>query len=603
MSNLVFPFFDIKCVCGLEDRPKNIKMIMQCNECKTWQHKECLKAMVKMRNYLCPFCQVKKGGLFYNTVYTLLEPSLFQIDTSRDNRGSYSFIPDTHIYPKIDKIVNDDPEFIIIRCLRFDKGGFSFHWPKLAKIYMNNKLILDFTQKGSKKKDRMIALLTKKEFESEDYIKNKYLLYDANIVIIDDFIYDKRPNRLEINVNYSQDDDIENTNFAISMDCVEILRDPNEIMKKVPTIHEKIKLKELLRKNEDENNVNVLASTKEKISLLDLYTESERIKLPARGVNCCHLNVFDLQTFLVLNRKTNKYQCPYCKRYANNLYVDGVILEFLQNKKNFDVDEILIDKDLNIVSYLHKSTNEFIEKDKSYLIPGGLQHKEHFDPRKRFIIDLNSKVVQETRSFFENKKCNIISNFGQIFDIIKTELKNDKNDKIFFFNDTMNTPKSQYTPGVFRFHTLNLANHPPAKYEDERDLKKNDENNSTNSNTDNNTNSNNSNINETKNSNTNKNDDNKNKIPNNNNDKNKKEIIKVYDLLDDQNINKEDLVLPDLDEDDSTEQSGSYKKDVTFLNKKIKDIGSNSILHRSLFDSTGLNGASLIFQNNNNSNS
>jgi len=587
IPNVMYPYFDVNCVCGYEDRPKNGKMIMQCNGCKTWQHKDCLRAMVKMRNYLCPSCQVKKGGLFYNILYTLLEPSLLQIDTNKINRGTYSFIPDVNIYPKIDKIEKDDPEFIIIRCLRFDKNGFSFHWPKMAKIYMNNKLILDFTQKGSKKKDRMIALLTKKEFQSEDYTNNKFLLYDANIVIIDDFLYNEKPNRIEIDVNYGPDDLPESTNFAISIDCVEILRDPNEIMKKVPTIHEKAKLKELLKRNEDENNVNVLASTTEKISLLDLYTESERIKIPARGVNCCHLNVFDLQTFLVLNRKTNKYQCPYCKRYANNLYVDGVILDFLQNKKNFDVDEILIDKEHNILSYLHKSSNEFVENDKSYKIPGGLQHREHFDPSKRFIIDLNSKVVQGTRSFFENKKMNIISNFGQIFDIIKVELNNNKNDRSYFTSEPVSSSKYNPNNAFTRVQRYNLTKYPPefSNPSDGNNDKKDINNNIIKDNKDNNENKN------------DKNNNAKNNTTNTGVDKNKKEVIKVYDLLDDQSTNKDDLILPEFEEEESTEQSGSYKKDVTFLNKKIKDIGSNSILHRSLFDSNGLNGASLMFQN------
>jgi len=361
-------------------------------------------------------------------------------------------------------------------------------------------------------------------------------------------------------------------------------------MKKVPTIHEKAKLRELLKRNEDENNVNVLASTKEKISLLDLYTESERIKIPARGVNCCHLNVFDLQTFLVLNRKTNKYQCPYCKRYANNLYVDGVILDFIQNKKNSDVDEILIDKEHNILSYLHKNTNEFVENDKSYKIPGGLQNREHFDPSKRFIVDLNSKVVQDSRSFFENKKMNIISNFGQIFDIIKHELNNNKNDRGYFTTEsTLNT--SRYNPGnpfvrYQRYNITKFPNEPPIIPCDPK-----------NDNKDNDIDKNYKYYKELQENKNDKNKETKNKENNNSNDKNKKEVVRIYDLIEDENVNKDELMLPEFEEDESTEQSGFNKKETTFLNKKIKDIGSNSILHRSLFDSNGLNGASLMFQN------
>ena len=548
------PYYDVHCVCGYEERQKNSKTILQCTGCKSWQHKDCLKAMIKMRNYLCPTCQIIKGGLFYNIIYTLLEPALFEIESNKENHGTYSFIPDTDIYPKINKIVKDDPEFIIIRCLRFDKNGFSFHWPKMAKIYLNNKLILDFTQKGSKKKDRMIALMSKKDFESEDNMNNKILLYDANIVIIDDYIYDKRPNRIEIEVNYCQEDNVEHTNFAISIDCCEILREPSEIMKKVPTYKEKSKLKELLTKNEDENNV---LSTKEKINLLDLYTESERIKLPARGINCCHLNVFDLETFLLLNRKTNKYQCPYCKRYANNLYIDGIILDFIKNKNNFDVDEILIDKDHNILSYLHKSTNEFIENERSYFITGNIHHKEHFDPNKKFIINLNQNAVIGTRSFFDNRKCNVISNLGQIFEIIKDDIINNKGDKNHFSNDSICLSKNINNSIKFHKHNIN-------KYTQS--------------------------------------------IINNSNslNNNKKEITKIYDIIDNEQneMNNNDLILPSFDDDESTEQSISYKKDIIFLNKKVKDFNFKNILHKNLFvDENNESDKNIIFQSKRNYNS
>jgi len=431
-------YYEVHCICGLEEHKKYIKNLIRCSECQYWQHKDCLKSMTKMRNYLCPKCQIIKGGLFYNIIYTLLEPSLFIVENNKDNRGVYHFIPDISIYPKIKKIQKNNPEFIIIRCLKFDKTGFSFHWPKMSKIYINNKLILDFTKKGQKRKDKMIALVSKKDYEKsgeDENFGNKNLLYDANIIIIDDFIFDKKPNRFEINVNYSQTESVENTNFAISIDCCEILVEPNEIIKKVPIYHDKKVLHELLIKNLDENSI---LSTKEKINLLDLYTESEKIKLPSRGINCCHLNVFDLRTFLLLNRKTNKYQCPYCKRYANNLYIDGIILDFINDKNNFDVDEVLIDINHNIISYMHKETNEIINNEKYVNIPNKIHHKEVFDLNKKFVINLSKDGLSTyDTSFFENKKFNIISNLGQIFEIIKDDITTNKKDKKYFSNNTI----------------------------------------------------------------------------------------------------------------------------------------------------------------------
>lgn len=431
-------YYEVHCICGLEEHKKYIKNLIQCSECQYWQHKDCLKSMTKMRNYLCPKCQIIKGGLFYNIIYTLLEPSLFIVENNKDNRGVYHFIPDISIYPKIKKIQKNNPEFIIIRCLKFDKTGFSFHWPKMSKIFINNKLILDFTKKGQKRKDKMIALVSKKDYEKsgeDENFGNKNLLYDANIIIIDDFIFDKKPNRFEINVNYSQTESVENTNFAISIDCCEILVEPNEIIKKVPIYHDKKILHELLIKNLDENSI---LSTKEKINLLDLYTESEKIKLPSRGINCCHLNVFDLRTFLLLNRKTNKYQCPYCKRYANNLYIDGIILDFINDKNNFDVDEVLIDINHNIISYMHKETNEIINNEKYVNIPNKIHHKEVFDLNKKFVINLSKDGCSTyDTSFFENKKFNIISNLGQIFEIIKDDITTNKKDKKYFSNNSI----------------------------------------------------------------------------------------------------------------------------------------------------------------------
>ena len=529
--------YEVHCICGVDETKKYIKTIIQCNECKFWQHKDCLKSMLKMRNYLCPKCQIKKGGLFYNIIYTLLEPSLFIVENNKNNHGIFNFIPDLKMYPKIQKIHNNNPEFIIIRCLKFDKNGFSFHWPKMSKVYINNKLILDFTQKGQKKKDKMIVFVSKKDLEKNENIENysnKNLIYDANIIIIDDFIFDKKPNRLEINVNYSQNECIENTNFAISINCYEIFVEPNEIIKNIPIYYDKKLLKELLTKNVDENNI---LSTKEKINLLDLYTESEKIKLPARGTNCCHLNVFDLKTFLLLNRKTNKYQCPYCKRYANNLYIDGVILDFINDKNNYDVNEILLDIDHNILSYLHQNNNKIINNEKINNIPNKNHHKNNYDINKKFVINLNKEWNNtDNLSFFENQKVNIISNLGQIFQIIKTDNINNKNDKKYFNNNIICLGKHSNNNNI-KSKIDNIT-----KYPEKNDKNDNDNN----------------------------------------------EISKIYDFIGNNKdeIQNEELFLPSSSEDEPTNENNENNENnkfTSFLKKRVRDSNYNNTLHINLF--------------------
>ena len=530
--------YEVNCICGIEENKKFTKTIIKCNECKLWQHKDCIKSMVKMRNYLCPKCQTIKGGLFYNIIYTLLEPSLFIVENNKNNQGIYHFIPDINMYPKIKKIQRNNPEFIIIRCLRFDKFGFSFHWPKMSKIYINDKLILDFTQKGQKKKDKIIALVSKKDLEKCGEIEsfgNKNLLYDANIVIIDDYIFDKRQNRFEINVNYSQTESVENTNFAISINCCEILTEPNEIIKKVPIFYDKNIIKDLLMKNMDENIDNIF-STKEKINLLDLYTETEKIKLPARGMNCCHLNVFDLTTFLLLNRKTNKYQCPYCKRYANNLYIDGIILDFINDKNNLDVDEIILDIEHNFLSYLHNNSNKLVNNEITDDSTKQINYKDNFDLNKKFVINLSQdgKDNTENPSNSENKKYNIITNFGQIFETIKFDNINNKNDKNYFSNSKICLGEN------INKKKTNIRSSKIDKYPEI-----------------------------------------------NNNIIKSRKIHKIYDL-DIEKIKNTEIFMP-LNEEDFNEENNDNNKNCSFLTKRIRDLGFINGIHRNLFSKNNNN--------------
>ena len=162
-------------------------------------------------------------------------------------------------------------------------------------------------------------------------IKKKFFFYDSNIVKIEDYLIEQKPNRLQVQVKMNEDENLEYKNFIISIDLCEILNEADSIINSVPIIKNKNEIKKIIINNDGDKNI---LSLKEKISLLDIYTETDKIKIPARGKNCCHLNVFDLETFLIMNRKTNKFQCPYCKRNSNDLYIDGIIYDFIKDQNN-----------------------------------------------------------------------------------------------------------------------------------------------------------------------------------------------------------------------------------------------------------------------------
>ena len=450
-------YLNFFCPCGIQEALKNNKNVIQCTSCHKYQHKFCMKSMVKMPGYQCPYCQFKKGALFFNILYSLVDPYLIEFNPiNRITHIWISFIPDTLVYSTFQKKCEDSPMAIVIRCLRFDKNGFSFHWPKMSKIYINDKIILDLTRKGSKQRDRMIALVPSKDYDKGN-IQKKFFLYDSNIIKNEEYLIEKKPNRFEIDININEDEKMEYKNFMVSIDLCEIYKEPEPIMSNIPILNSKKEILNLLINNEGEKS---LYSIKEKVRLMDIYTETEKIKIPARGINCCHLNVFDLKTFLVINRKTNKFQCPYCKRYSNDLYIDGIIYDFLKNPENDIYDEIYIDKDFNILtndnqtennvephssnsnddtckteinkSYgksKHKTSNSNINRHPNLIrIVEDESDKDNSDYDNLHISSNfnNSDNNHVNENDFNNNNCNIISDLGQMFDQIREDILSDK---------------------------------------------------------------------------------------------------------------------------------------------------------------------------------
>ena len=47
-----------------------------------------------------------------------------------------------------------------------------------------------------------------------------------------------------------------------------------------------------------------------------------RIEIPVRGVNCDHLQCFDLESYLLMNYNSNKWKCPICGKPCYTLMHD-----------------------------------------------------------------------------------------------------------------------------------------------------------------------------------------------------------------------------------------------------------------------------------------
>lgn len=65
-----------------------------------------------------------------------------------------------------------------------------------------------------------------------------------------------------------------------------------------------------------------------------------RIRLPARSINCKHVQCFDLESYLMMNAKNSNWNCPICSQNAplSDLIIDGLNLEVLE--QCLDADKV-----------------------------------------------------------------------------------------------------------------------------------------------------------------------------------------------------------------------------------------------------------------------
>ncbi|XP_023177195.2 zinc finger MIZ domain-containing protein 2 isoform X2 [Drosophila hydei] len=85
-----------------------------------------------------------------------------------------------------------------------------------------------------------------------------------------------------------------------------------------------------------------------KISLKCPITKS-RIRLPARGHECKHVQCFDLEAYLMINSERGSWRCPECSKSAitDTLEIDQYIWAILNTLSTSDVDEVIIDSSAN----------------------------------------------------------------------------------------------------------------------------------------------------------------------------------------------------------------------------------------------------------------
>jgi hypothetical protein len=157
----------------------------------------------------------------------------------------------------------------------------------------------------------------------------------------------------------------------------------------------------------------------ERITLKDCYNE-KRIIYPGRSLNCLHLSVFDIRTFLLM-RRNKIYNCPFCKKKCDALYIDEELYRYILNNK--EVQYVTIDINYNITAsgkgeeIVNK--NKFITSGNKILPKSGVEPIDLTAEDDASITNKNSIKNNNLKNINNNEKILTTNNF-----IIVNEVRN-----------------------------------------------------------------------------------------------------------------------------------------------------------------------------------
>lgn len=308
----------INCICN-NNIYKVITDMIRCDSCNYIQHIKCIKNAASMENYECPTCQFLKMDFKIKTVCTLLNPSLIE-NVSKISKFNFNLSKEAFkIYSNMGNI------FLFIRCIRLDNTGYENHWPFNCTIGINQ---IQFNVQFKKTPPRKMRDDTPILF----YFNEKCSYYKKDQFKLDNFLkFDE--NKLTISTNFEENqDDI--YNYAVTVELVSIINDNNDIIKNIPSV----------------SDINIIRSRlkctgnsifyEEKINLFDIYNNNKMIKTPVRSINCQHLSVFDLGSYLSINSLSKNWNCPICRKKSVRLYKDDFLLKIINVNTHFILRKI-----------------------------------------------------------------------------------------------------------------------------------------------------------------------------------------------------------------------------------------------------------------------
>ena len=326
-------FIKINCPCFTEEKTVNLnyyngKPLIKCPNCNKYQHKLCLeKCLNIIPYYICPDCQIENLDLFIEQKKKIIRKLFHGKDFSNSNIVKCHFDISTIIPFNINYAKED--EYILFRCLKIDDEGFNTLWPGFFDIYIN-KIMIQNPLNEEKELSREIA------FRVSDKFKRK-----TNLKISSNLKHFSKINKNELLLNFNAKCN-KKDDFILAIDYVKEKK-LEEVIENIPSKYE--------NKKELDNIVI------EKVSLLDIYTDTDVISIPAKGWKCTHLSCFNLKTFLGFMDHTRLYKCPFCKQKVGLIFICNEMKDIIQKYYSKDNNEIMLDSNYNVIEKKEEINN------------------------------------------------------------------------------------------------------------------------------------------------------------------------------------------------------------------------------------------------------
>ncbi|KAM0948153.1 putative chromatin regulator PHD family [Dioscorea sansibarensis] len=400
----------VRCVCG---NSLMTESTIKCEDlrCSTWQHVGCVIIPEKPMDgvlpdpptsFYCEICRINRADPFWVTMsYPLLPMKLSACGVAADGTSIPQTTERTFNLTRVEREMLLRSEFDLqIWCILLnDKVPFRMQWPQYAELQVNATQVRTTNRPGS----QMLGINGRDDGAtittcSREGI-NKILLSicDPRVFCLGIRIAKKRTKQQVQNMIPSEANG-ERFEEALARVCRCIGGGTTK---------------------EDTDSDSDLEVVADSVTVnLRCPMSGSRIKIAGRFKPCVHMGCFDLETFIEMNQRSRKWQCPIClKNYSlENVIIDPYFNRITSLMRNCgeDVTEIDVKPD---GSWRAKSEGESRVLAQWHLPDGSLCPSAEVKPK----LEIFKPIKQEGTSEGHTLKIGIKKNRNGIWEVSKPE--------------------------------------------------------------------------------------------------------------------------------------------------------------------------------------